>query len=955
MPQVVFGGGSASTGGFNMGMWNVGFLLSLLQDVNTTASGNASQVTFTNNFTFGGPTTLVGQGSFSNYNADGPQSGTLTSFTYTTYYFSAGVPVTMTVTGLSISVATLNTWVINDNQAALEAAIFGGVDTFTGTAFNDSIDGYGGGDVINAGAGNDTVNGGEGNDTINGQDGDDYLIGWNGNDTINGGDGNDDLIGWTGADTINGGAGNDLFDTVDAGDVFDGGDGIDSFALSVTGNVTLDLSLIGTSTGVTFANGGTVRNMERFSVGSGSANAVITIRGTLLGQNEATMAGSGDLLVLDFTTAAETYQMYQVASDRYNFIGANGSLTTTGVDRLQIVGLTGDTFYGTFGNQTFTGGAGDDTFYGSYGNDTINGGGGNDTIWGEYDDDTLNGDGGNDTIYGGYGIDALNGGDGDDTLSGDEDVDTFNGGAGADTVTYALASAGFTADLANQGANTAAAAGETYTAIENLIGSTHSDTLRGNAGVNVLQGGFGNDTLEGREGDDILYGGYDSDSLYGGGGADTMYGGYGDDYFFVESLGDVAIDENGGGTDVVYSDVTFTLGEHIEVLSSWNTINAINLYGNVLDNLIVGNAAQNTMDGGEGADTLIGGGGDDLYVIDNISDVIIETADGGSLDTIYTAFDYYQVGANVENVQITGGPGSYIVGNSVNNLLVGNSGADTLEGGGGADTLVGAAGDDFYLIADQDDVIIELNGGGNDTIYTSISFYQMGANVENLVMTGTGGTYATGNGLDNLIVGNAGADTLDGGAGGDFMVGHQGDDFYFIDDLGDRTIESAGEGTDSIYSSISWVTGAHVENLVLQGMANINGGGNELSNFIFGNSGANIITGGGAADTLSGGAGADQFVYNTASEGGDSITDFVSGVDRLSFSAAGFGGGLVDGGPAPLASGSNPSGVGASFLYDTDDGRLYWDADGAGGDAAVLIATLAGAPSLIASDIIIGA
>jgi serralysin len=462
--------------------------------------------------------------------------------------------------------------------------------------------------------------------------------------------------------------------------------------------------------------------------------------------------------------------------------------------------------------------------------------------------------------------------------------------------------------------------------IENAIGGGGADTLIGNDVANMLDGR---------------------------GGADTMTGGLGGDLYFVDNSGDVANELAGQGTDTIYTTITYTLPSNIEALAGLGAL-AINLFGNTLANTIVGNSAQNTMDGGVGADTLIGGFGDDLYVIDDQLDVIIESAGEGALDTIYTSFSFYQMGANVENTQVTGGSGSYIVGNSVNNLLVGNSGADTLEGAGGADTLVGAAGDDFYIIADQNDVIIENAGAGNDTIYTSISFYQMGANVENLSMTGAGGSYAVGNDLDNLIVGNSGADTLDGGAGGDFMVGHQGDDIYFVDNLGDRTVESASEGTDAIYTTISWTIGADVENLVLQGSGNLNGGGNALANFIFGNSGANIITGGAGNDILSGGAGADSFVYSIPSQGSDSVTDFVSGADRISVSAAGFGGGLVSGGAAPFSSGSTPSAVGASFLYDTDDGRLFWDSDGAGGAAAILIATLSGAPVLTASDIIIG-
>lgn len=183
MAAIAFSGGDAS-GGF--GLWNVAFLLSLLTDINTTVSGNASQVTSTNTLTFGGTTTLVANGSFSNYNANGPQSGTVTSFAYTTYFVQGGAPVTMSVTGVSISVANLNTWAAADNVAALEAALFGGNDTFTGTAFADTIDGHGGTDTIRAGDGNDHIAGGSGNDTLNGEGGNDYVNGGDGADIING-------------------------------------------------------------------------------------------------------------------------------------------------------------------------------------------------------------------------------------------------------------------------------------------------------------------------------------------------------------------------------------------------------------------------------------------------------------------------------------------------------------------------------------------------------------------------------------------------------------------------------------------------------------------------------------------------------------------------------------------------------------------------------------------------
>ena len=110
-----------------------------------------------------------------------------------------------------------------------------------------------------------------------------------------------------------------------------------------------------------------------------------------------------------------------------------------------------------------------------------------------------------------------------------------------------------------------------------------------------------------------------------------------------------------------------------------------------------------------------------------------------------------------------------------------------------------------------------------------------------------------------------------------------------------------------------------------------------------------------------GGAGADTFVYTAATAGGDTITDFVSSLtnagtsDFLSFSASGFGGGLVPGGTAPLIQALNPIATGSKgqFLFDKDDGRIMWDADGVGSGSPVLVATLTGVTSLSANDFLI--
>jgi len=100
-------------------------------------------------------------------------------------------------------------------------------------------------------------------------------------------------------------------------------------------------------------------------------------------------------------------------------------------------------------------------------------------------------------------------------------------------------------------------------------------------------------------------------------------------------------------------------------------------------------------------------------------------------------------------------------------------------------------------------------------------------------------------------------DLLDGGLGADTMTGGRGDDTYIVDNTGDRIVELAGEGTDTIVSSVSFTASAHVENLSLTGSAHVNGTGNTLDNRLTGNAGNNVLDGGAGSDTLLGGAGND--------------------------------------------------------------------------------------------------
>lgn len=143
----------------------------------------------------------------------------------------------------------------------------------------------------------------------------------------------------------------------------------------------------------------------------------------------------------------------------------------------------------------------------------------------------LTGNAASQTIIGNAGKNVLDGKGGNDVLIGGAGADTLIGGAGKDTASYATASSGVTANLANSSSNTGDAKGDKYNSIENLIGSNFNDRLSGDSGSNKITGGKGNDsimgsagkdTLKGEAGNDIVNGGADSDTLSGGRGKDTF-------------------------------------------------------------------------------------------------------------------------------------------------------------------------------------------------------------------------------------------------------------------------------------------------------------------------------------------------------------------------------------------------------------------------------------------------
>jgi len=187
--------------------------------------------------------------------------------------------------------------------------------------------------------------------------------------------------------------------------------------------------------------------------------------------------------------------------------------------------------------------------------------------------------------------------------------------------------------------------------------------------------------------------------------------------------------------------------------------------------------------------------------------------------------------------------------------LAGNAGNDQIFGGDGADSLSGDEGDDLLSGAADDDLM--LGGAGTDTLYGGAGNDQMD--------------------------GGAGNDVLDGGAGGDTLYGGAGNDTYVVDNADDRAFENAGDGDlggiDRVNASITYTLGDYIENLALQGKAAIDGTGNELNNWMFGNTAVNVLSGAGGDDLIYGGAGNDTIFGGDGADtlAGDAGNDSLSG------------------------------------------------------------------------------
>jgi len=765
----------------------------------------------------------------------------------------------------------------SDNSTILLADII--FSEYKGTNGNDEIAmSYGNiKDMVNSGAGNDIIYTFAGNDEINADSGDDTIDAGLGNDIVNAGDGNDIII----HTHLDGAAFPD--------DKYYGGLGSDRLDLYFNSSITQQIreDILGYKD--------YLNNPANVDVNSATGSEYIfSTLGITAGRIEDFKVYlNGIEQSISVTAKDDTFSGVSNIAITGNVLANNGNGADTGF--IQQLGVIAGTYTTTAGgtivllsNGDFTytaptGYGGTDSFVytatdGHSGTDTatvsfnilavVNGTSGSDTLHGTSGDDSLYGFDGNDTIYGYNGNDFIDGGLGNDVLYGGQGDDVYIVDSTSDSII----------ELVNQGIDSIQSS-VTY----NLNASVNVEnlTLTGTAAIN----GFGNpldNIIVGNSADNLLYGYSGNDTLNGGAGGDTMNGGFGDDIYYVDNSLDVVSESGASGNDTILTYISLlSLAANVENATAMGTSNLI-IYGNALANILIGNSGNNQLDGGAGIDTMKGGDGNDLYYVDNILDVVIENANEGTQDKVNSTVTY-TLGANIEqlallgNVAINGTGNSlnnYLIGNSANNILYGGDGNDNLDGAGGTNTLYGGAGNDIYIINSATNTVIEYASEGTDLIISSVT-WTLGANIENLTLTGYAAINGTGNALDNYLAGNNGNNILIGGIGNDTfasgygvdtLYGGVGNDTYSISDVTSTIVEYLNEGIDNVESYVNFTLGNHVENLTLIGINSFNGTGNALANTIVGNAQANILTGLDGNDTLNGKAGLDTLVGGNGSD-----------------------------------------------------------------------------------------
>lgn len=484
-------------------------------------------------------------------------------------------------------------------------------------------------------------------------------------------------------------------------------------------------------------------------------------------------------------------------------VGTEGDDVIHGTPGRDVIdgGNGNDEIFGSLANDLICGGPGDDVIHGGRGNDDLQGATGADRVFGDLGDDkVVGGPGADDDVSGGLGIDVVNGGPGnDDLVHGDYGYDRMSGGAGiGDIASFATAVAGGKGSGVWASLRAHRAYGDGHDKLfgfESLEGSAFRDTLVGNGQANDINGGPGDDTLIGGGGSDTLEGGQGSDKCSGAPGRTTCgkeAPPQGSAYVQVDEAPD-----GGGGVQIVGAagrdDISVAFDEVTETL---------------------GVSADARLAAGFGCEPL-----DPKQLtcpLDGPARWLMADLGPGN-DKFTVEGSLIEVGF----IRVNGGQGNDVIrGGPEDDLLQSGPGADKLYGGAGADGLVGGIpGPTFLYGGPGGDLLAAgggcaggalVGGGGRD----DASFAETQAHPGELIVSfpkhsawlnaipGCHRVHLSptdedmeGSFDNDILIGNARANSMLGQPGEDVIAGNGGDDTIDVrDGVRDKSIQCARNG-----------------------------------------------------------------------------------------------------------------------------------------------------------------
>ncbi len=686
------------------------------------------------------------------------------------------------------------------------------------------------------------INGTSANDVLYGNYADNYMYGIEGNDTFMGSDGSDEMHGSDGDDTVN----------------------YSNSPKAVTVNLMKGSGKGGYAQGDKYVSVENVKGSQYKDTIFGDNKKNVLDGGH--GDDYLAGAGGDDELIggvgNDILEGGVGEDFLDGGSDIDTASYANA--TSSVIADLERGGIYGEAFGDTYKSiENLAGSAHSDWLYGDDGANEISGGGAQDFLYGREGNDVLNGEGG------------------DDILDGGEGADVLNGGSGTDEANYKDSDKGVTVRLAGVSEG-GTAEGDTYSSVENAVGSDHNDVFYGTAYANTFWGRGGDDVFKGDGGMDHFDGGADSDTV---------------DYRGSDEAVTVNLATGQGDGGDAWGDTY----QSIE-----------NIYGSEQEeNLLIGNDGDNIIKSFGHHDDIEGGAGnDDIYVYG-----AFETINAGDDDDFIRVIDskdqdfwesQYLLGTGVrvrdgqlsyrdENGNIIRGPD----GNFHTGLVIdGGEGEDTVDFGlsNWVNEGTSALSDHGGVSVDLSAIRFSFEGHHYNGETSSNTGNPLGddhvtkgwiTNVENVYGTQYE-DYIEGNASDNKFVGGGSDDVLRGEEGNDELRGDAGDDTLdggADDDTlnggagADELIGGEGEDTADYLGSALGVNVSLTSNIgtegdaagdTLSGIENLSGSdegdfleGNSDANVIMGNDGADIIDGAGGNDILYGGADGDTFLFGS--------------------------------------------------------------------------------------------